>query len=322
MRVHHPSPTAGRLGRCDRPGADRRHRGGDHRSRPSIASRPHRLGAGHDRGTRRPSEQAPGARDRHCDGHERPEQWPSSPPTRWGCCSRCWWSGFAVGAYDVGRSRLLGVALVTTGVGVAVATDPSDTLANLLPTLVLFVGLPVVLGFAFSRTHRDIAVLQLETAVLADEAASAAAAERRRIARELHDVVAHAVTLIAVQAEAGSAVLDTDKEAARRALDAIGTASRDALVELHRMLDLLGDGDAAVTDGGLARLPAPGRRCRCGRPQRRARGVRHLAPVGAGHRPLRVPDPAGGTDQRTAACVRRPGGGVRRVRRRPTSSSP
>ncbi len=165
-------------------------------------------------------------------------------------------AAFAVGAYASGRDRLLGAGFAVVGVATAVLTDPSDSFSNLAPTLLLFVALPLALGWAFSRTHRDIAALQLETELLASESAAAIEAERRRIARELHDVVAHAVTLIAVQAEAGSSVIDTDREAARTSLDAIARVSREALVELHRLLDLLGEGDADQPEAGLERLPA------------------------------------------------------------------
>ena len=163
---------------------------------------------------------------------------------------------FAVGAYTTGSARLLGALLVSLAVATAVLTDPSDTVGNLAPTLLLFSVLPFALGLAFSRTHRDIAALQVETALLEDQAVAAVEAERRRIARELHDVVAHAVTLIAVQAEAGGSVIDSDREAARRSLDSIAMVSREALVELHRLLDLLGDGAVDQPEGGLARLPA------------------------------------------------------------------
>ena len=87
-----------------------------------------------------------------------------------------------------------------------------------------------------------------------DEADSAVDAERRRIARELHDVVSHAVTLIAVQAEAGQSVLDRDPEAARRSLAAIGQVSREALAELARLLAVLREDDEASPEAGLAQV--------------------------------------------------------------------
>ena len=94
------------------------------------------------------------------------------------------------------------------------------------------------------RTHR-IEELERERAVLAEELERVAADERARIARELHDVVSHAVTLIAVQSEAGAARLPADPAAAARSLEAIGVVSRDALAELHCMLGLLDAGPRA-----------------------------------------------------------------------------
>ena len=55
---------------------------------------------------------------------------------------------FAVGAYAVGRARWLGTAIVCVGVAAAVLNDPSDTIANLAPTLLLFVGVPLAIGLA------------------------------------------------------------------------------------------------------------------------------------------------------------------------------
>jgi signal transduction histidine kinase len=139
-----------------------------------------------------------------------------------------------------------------------VATDPSDSNSNILPTLLLFVGLPLGLGLTVRRRHRDLEALRLAAIASADEAAEAVEAERRRIARELHDVVSHAVTLVAVQAEAGQSVIARDPAAAARNLAAIADASRDALIELDRMLHVLRDADGERVDAeaGLARIPA------------------------------------------------------------------
>jgi signal transduction histidine kinase len=90
---------------------------------------------------------------------------------------------------------------------------------------------------------------------LQDEAASKAVAEERlRIARELHDVVAHSMSVIAVQAGYGQYVIDTQPADARDALGAIQATSREALDEMRRMLGALRQADrqdmAAQADGG------------------------------------------------------------------------
>lgn len=79
------------------------------------------------------------------------------------------------------------------------------------------------------------------------------AEERLQIARELHDITAHTVTVISVQAEVAAEVLDEDVGAARDAIDAVRTAGHQAACELQTALDLLrrGAGDAP-------RSPAPG----------------------------------------------------------------
>jgi signal transduction histidine kinase len=71
------------------------------------------------------------------------------------------------------------------------------------------------------------------------ETARAAAAERARIARELHDVVAHHVSLMAVQAEAAGALLPGQPAEAARSVGVIGDTARTALTELRRLLGVL-----------------------------------------------------------------------------------
>ena len=67
--------------------------------------------------------------------------------------------------------------------------------------------------------------------------------ERRRIARELHDVVAHAISVIVVQARGGRRMLDTEPEEARGAFDTIERTSTQALAEMRRLLGLLREDD-------------------------------------------------------------------------------
>ncbi len=92
-------------------------------------------------------------------------------------------------------------------------------------------------------------------------ASSAVAEERLRIARELHDVVAHSMSVIAVQAGYGQYVIDSSPDDARDALGAIQATSRDALEEMRRMLGVLRQQDVAPGPGAASRAPlapAPG----------------------------------------------------------------
>ena len=97
------------------------------------------------------------------------------------------------------------------------------------------------------RTHQAerLRVAEQEAAAAREQAARAVTEERLRIARELHDVVAHSMSLIAVQAGVGGHVIRTDVEAAERALDVIAETSRKALTQTRSMLGLLRDQDSA-----------------------------------------------------------------------------
>ncbi|MEW2259128.1 sensor histidine kinase [Streptomyces sp. NPDC047869] len=91
-----------------------------------------------------------------------------------------------------------------------------------------------------------------ERAERAQAAQRRADAERLRIARELHDVLAHSISVINVQAGAGLALLDSDPEQARAALTTIKAASKEALGEVRQVLDTL------RAPGAAPRAPAPG----------------------------------------------------------------
>jgi signal transduction histidine kinase len=85
----------------------------------------------------------------------------------------------------------------------------------------------------------------------------AKAGERARIARELHDVVAHNVSVIVVQADGASYAIETDTVRARQALETISATGRTALAEMRRMLGVLREGDDAgsyTPQPGVAQL--------------------------------------------------------------------
>ncbi|MET0188955.1 MAG: histidine kinase [Pseudonocardia sediminis] len=95
---------------------------------------------------------------------------------------------------------------------------------------------------------------RLAAELAAAERRAAALAERARLARELHDSVGHALTVTTLQAGAAAQVLDTDREFARRALEAIAETGRAALDDLDHVLGLLRE------DAGAPGTRAPGTR--------------------------------------------------------------
>jgi signal transduction histidine kinase len=90
----------------------------------------------------------------------------------------------------------------------------------------------------------------------AERARREVAEERGRIARELHDVVAHHMSVISVQAGLARFVFDSDRTTARTALDTIAGTGAEALDELRRMLQVLREEDLRGPDGGPGGAPA------------------------------------------------------------------
>ena len=85
----------------------------------------------------------------------------------------------------------------------------------------------------------------------------ATAAERARIAREMHDIVAHSLTVMIAQADGGRYAADADPGAATRALGTIAETGRAALTDMRRLLGVLRGGDGRESTPG-APLPGPG----------------------------------------------------------------
>ncbi|MBZ6476266.1 sensor histidine kinase [Streptomyces griseocarneus] len=105
-----------------------------------------------------------------------------------------------------------------------------------------------------SRERREHAV-----ALHSQEVAEAVTAERLRIARELHDMVAHSIGIIAIQAGVGSRVIQTQPAEARKALRAIEATSRETLSGLRRTLVSLRQADLGATASEQSPLaPSPG----------------------------------------------------------------
>ncbi|MFC7258625.1 sensor histidine kinase [Streptomyces lutosisoli] len=111
--------------------------------------------------------------------------------------------------------------------------------------IVAIVALSVLLRVRREQWARDRAERAQAARRRADE-------ERLRIARELHDVLAHSISVINVQAGVGLALLDSDPEQARTALTTIKAASKEALGEVRQVLDTL------RAPGEAPRAPAPG----------------------------------------------------------------
>ncbi|KZX20977.1 sensor histidine kinase [Rathayibacter tanaceti] len=124
----------------------------------------------------------------------------------------------------------------------------------------LYFGSAYVFGEASWQSARQLEALEARTAELDDErersSRQAVSSERLRIARELHDVVAHHVSVMGVQAGAARRVLARDPEKAAASLSAIERDARSAIEELHRILIALRAEDAApnpLTDSASTR---------------------------------------------------------------------
>lgn len=174
---------------------------------------------------------------------------------------------YSVAAYgtrqDARASLAITAGFVVAGFGTAWWRTGTFELIGFVVTCLVLVGV-----FALGDRTRARRQLVAQLQVRAEEAerhqrvatALAAADERRRIARELHDVVAHTVSVVVVQAGAGRRVAARDPAAAATVLADIEASGRDALAELRRLVSVLrddgADGDAAAPQPTLEDVPA------------------------------------------------------------------
>ncbi|WP_410638314.1 sensor histidine kinase [Amycolatopsis sp. lyj-346] len=163
---------------------------------------------------------------------------------------------YSVVVYAGRRQGLVFVGAVVAASAVQLALDQTELVISVL-FLAFGIALCWTLGeFVGARRAYDVEVEArlhlLETE--RDQATRIAVAEERgRIARELHDVVAHAVSVMVVQADGASYAIQSNPELAQRALQTISETGRGALGELRRLLDVLRSDDA----DGEPRVPQP-----------------------------------------------------------------
>lgn len=164
---------------------------------------------------------------------------------------------WSIGAYEERRRAILGLVLLVCGVWLSIGVDVLRGTDHYESTDVPWIGmlilLPGVLGTLFGARTRSLRAAEARTRELELERREAIAAERARIARELHDVIAHSVSVMTVQAGAAEEMLKSDPGRAVEPVRAIQETGRQALVEMKRLVGVLRRGDEEI---GLA--PQPG----------------------------------------------------------------
>jgi signal transduction histidine kinase len=147
---------------------------------------------------------------------------------------------FAVAVDDL--RVVIAAPLILFGLSVIALLRNDEPIGEWLGSI-LAVSAPVAVG-RFVRRERE----RTHQAAVSEE--------RARIARELHDVVAHGVSVIAVQADAAEAALEYDPARAATPLRSIRGSAHDALAEMRRMVGVLGETHERGPQPGLAQLPA------------------------------------------------------------------
>jgi signal transduction histidine kinase len=161
------------------------------------------------------------------------------------------WLAVGAGIYSLGefgsKAQVVAGAVVAAVVYATLGAVQDDAgsaaLGGLVPIAALGVGRAVrVMGFESDVLEARIGALEDEQEERAREAVTA---ERARIARELHDVIGHSISVMGVQAGAVRRVLPPELEEERETLLSVERTGRDAVTEMRRLLDLLRSADEA-----------------------------------------------------------------------------
>jgi signal transduction histidine kinase len=153
---------------------------------------------------------------------------------------------YAVAAYGTRREAVIGLTLVVGSfIALQRAGVPDLAVIDVATSVAVCVA-AVAVGDAVRQRRAHQSDLLAAAEARAEVASQQAVVEERlRIARELHDVVAHSMSLIAVQAGVGAHLLRRDPEAAEQALSVIAETSRNALTQTRSVVGLLRSGDDA-----------------------------------------------------------------------------
>ena len=171
--------------------------------------------------------------------------------------------GILVATYTIGerldRPTSLGLTALTAAIVAVlfIGQGGPDALQSLIQTdLILFVAWLVGDAARIRQLYAENLVEQARLVEREREERTRRAVleERERIARELHDVVAHHVSVIVIQAGGGLSAIATRPDEARSALQSIATTGRQALTDMRRMLGVLGEAEAQEPMPGLDRL--------------------------------------------------------------------
>ena len=142
-------------------------------------------------------------------------------------------------------------------------TTPSMTVGELLRTtviLVLFILVGILVGFNARSARLRLKAMELRSTrmALASEQAAllAAAEERSRIAREMHDVVAHSLAVMITMADGAAAIVERDPATAKQAIETLAEAGRSALADTRRLVGVLRE-DPSVAAEQAPQSPEP-----------------------------------------------------------------
>jgi signal transduction histidine kinase len=171
---------------------------------------------------------------------------------------------YTVAAYRPRRWALAAAAIVE--IGVVLAAVRFSPARGLFPSLVFLTGLAAAAFFIGTTVQNRRAYLGalVDRATWLErerdqQALLATTAERARIARELHDIVAHSLTVVVTLAEAAVVASEADPPAAREAMTSVAATGRSALGEMRRLLGVLRtDQPSAAGEPPASRAPAPG----------------------------------------------------------------